>query len=178
MSPNAVSPERRRIWSSEISASFHNECVLSAAAAGNVDRFGRTSSAKDSGFFDWTRLPVSENLPPHIQFARSVDWASTALGPIENWSQDLRQMCNLIMASPHPAAMYWGDDLVAIYNEAYVVLAGQKHPELMGQCYREAWVEIWDDVKDVFASAQSTGQATMKVSDSVCAGDFDLIVLG
>jgi len=33
----------------------------------------------------------------------------------------------------------------------------------MGQSYREAWVEIWDDVKDVFASAQQTGQATMKV---------------
>jgi len=75
--------------------------------------------------------------------------------------------------------MYWGEDLVAIYNEgiayhrleyawtdilvAYVLLAGQKHPTLMGQSYREAWVEIWDDVKDVFASAQQTGQATMKV---------------
>jgi hypothetical protein len=23
-------------------------------------------------------------------------------------------------ASPHPAAMYWGDELVAIYNEAYI----------------------------------------------------------
>lgn len=67
------------------------------------------------------------------------------------------------MASPHPAAMYWGEQLVAIYNEAYVYLAGQKHPKLMGQSYSEAWAEIWDDVKDVFSSAQTTGQATMKV---------------
>jgi len=37
----------------------------------------------------------------------------------------------------------------------------------MGQSYREAWVEIWDDVKDVFASAQSTGQATMKVRNDL-----------
>jgi hypothetical protein len=44
-----------------------------------------------------------------------------------------------------------------------VLLAGRKHPKLMGQSYREAWVEIWDDVKDVFAGAQLTGQATMKV---------------
>lgn len=35
------------------------------------------------------------------------------------------------MASPHPAAMYWGPDLVAIYNEAYVSLAGSKHPTLV-----------------------------------------------
>lgn len=149
--------------SSRGSTSYYNECVLSAATAADVDQFGRSDSPREIGFFDWTRLPMSESLPPHIHFARSVDWASTALGPIENWSADLRQMCNLIMASPHPAAMYWGPDLVAIYNEAYVLLAGQKHPKLMGQSYSEAWAEIWDDVKDVFAGAQLTGQATMKV---------------
>lgn len=169
ISPNAGSPENRRVGSSEMSVSFPNECILSAAAADNLDRFDRSSSSKDTGFFDWTRLPVSDNLPPHIQFAKSIDWSSTALGPIENWSQDLRQMCNLIMASPHPAAMYWGENLVAIYNEAYKVLAGQKHPDLMGHCYSEAWVEIWDDVKDVFSSAQTTGQATMKVSGAIFA---------
>jgi hypothetical protein len=73
-------------------------------------------------------------------------------------------MCCLIMASPYPSAMYWGEDLVAIYNEAYVLLAGQKHPMLMGQTYREAFAEIWDNVKIVLASARTTGEATMKVS--------------
>lgn len=121
--------------------------------------------AAPESIFDWTLLPDNENLPPHIRFARSIDWGSTSLGPIEEWNADLRQMVNLIMASPHPAAMYWGKDLVAIYNEAYVFLAGQKHPQLMGQKYSDAWAEIWDDVKDVFASAQATGQATMKDDD-------------
>lgn len=117
--------------------------------------------------FDWTRLPVSDAMPPHIQFARSIDWGSTSLGPIETWGPDLRQMCNLIMASPHPAAMYWGEDLIAIYNEAYIMLAGQKHPTLMGQSYSVAWSEIWDDVKDVFANAKQTGEATMKDDDGL-----------
>ncbi|KAI0591006.1 histidine kinase HHK13p [Pyrenophora tritici-repentis] len=120
---------------------------------------------QDMGFFDWTRLAVSPSLPRHIQFARSIDWASTPLGPIEYWSNDLRAMCNLIMASPHPAAMYWGEELVAIYNEAYIGLAGQKHPALMGQSYKVAWAEIWDEVKGVFANARLTGQATMKDDD-------------
>jgi hypothetical protein len=48
------------------------------------------------------------------------------------------------------------------------LLAGQKHPKLMGQSYAEAWVEIWDDVKDVFANARLTGQATMKVNMLLC----------
>jgi PAS domain S-box-containing protein len=117
--------------------------------------------------FDWTRLPITDSMPPHIQFARSIDWGSTSLGPIDTWGPDLRQMCNLIMASPHPAAMYWGDDLVAIYNEAYIMLAGLKHPALMGQNYSVAWAEIWDDVKDVFANARLTGEATMKDDDGL-----------
>ncbi|KAF7188420.1 Hybrid signal transduction histidine kinase K [Pseudocercospora fuligena] len=121
--------------------------------------------AADAPSFDWTRLPVTDSMPRHIQFARSIDWGATALGPIETWSSDLRQMCNLIMASPHPAAMYWGEDLIAIYNEAYILLAGQKHPDLMGMSYRIAWAEIWDEVKDVFASAKTTGEATMKDDD-------------
>ena len=84
---------------SRYSPSSANEAVLSAATAADVDRdnFARSDAAKEIGFFDWTRLPVSDNLPPHIQFALSVDWASTAIGPIEDWSPDLRQMCNLIM---------------------------------------------------------------------------------
>jgi PAS domain S-box-containing protein len=133
----------------------------------DLETFGEAPAANgyDIGFFDWTRLSITASLPRHIHFARSIDWASTPLGPIEFWSNDLRAMCNLIMASPHPAAMYWGEELVAIYNEAYIGLAGQKHPQLMGQSYKEAWAEIWDDVKDVFNNARLTGQATMKDDD-------------
>jgi PAS domain S-box-containing protein len=116
--------------------------------------------------FDWTRLPMSPALPRHIQFARSIDWAATSLGPIENWSYDLRAMANLVMGSPHPCAMYWGDDYVAIYNEAYVLLAGEKHPALMGMSYKVAWQEIWDlGISDVFENARVSGQATMKDDD-------------
>lgn len=119
----------------------------------------------EQGFFDWTRLVDSPTLPRHIQFAKSIDWASTSLGPIEGWSSELRSMCNLIMASPHPAAMYWGSDYIAIYNEAYIYLAGRKHPQLMGQSYMVAWAEIWDRVKDVFEQATTTGESTMKEDD-------------
>lgn len=141
-----------------------SEAILIAATAGDVDPFIPTT-IPDQGFFDWTRLPMSAALPRHTQFARSVDWGATSLGPMNTWNVDLRAMCNLIMASPHPAAMYWGEDLIAIYNEAYILLAGQKHPNLMGQPYKEAWKEIWVAVEDVFANARHNAQATMKDDD-------------
>lgn len=112
--------------------------------------------------FDWTKIPISDDLPDHIRFARTVDWASTPLGPMSEWSHDLRTMSSLVMASPHPAAMYWGPDLAVIYNEAYIALAGKKHPTLMGMKYKDGWAEIWDEVKPVFDSAQLSGQSTMK----------------
>ncbi|KAJ9617541.1 uncharacterized protein PV06_07545 [Exophiala oligosperma] len=124
-----------------------------------------TVPLQEKSCFDWTRLPMSPSLPPHVRFARGVDWAKTSLGPIENWSADLRGMCNLIMASPHPSAMYWGTDHIAIYNEAYILLAGQKHPKLMGSRYRDAWSEIWEPLEAVFESAFKDAQATMKDDD-------------
>lgn len=117
--------------------------------------------------FDWTRIPISSDLPSHIQFARSIDWASTPLGPIEQWPADLRTMSNMIMGSPHAAAIYWGPEYIAIYNEAYIMLAGQKHPGFMGLSYTVAWAEIWDDIKPVFDNAWNSGQATMKHDDKL-----------
>jgi hypothetical protein len=95
-------PEKLSLPLLEGHPSFTNECVLRAHAAGDVDAFHRERSPSpprehDVGFFDWTRLSLSSTLPRHIQFARSIDWASTPLGPIELWSNDLRAMCNLIM---------------------------------------------------------------------------------
>ncbi|KAI9171725.1 Hybrid signal transduction histidine kinase K [Paramyrothecium foliicola] len=112
--------------------------------------------------FDWTKIPLTEALPEHIRFARSVDWAATPLGPVEEWSSDLRTMSNMVMGSPHPAAMYWGPQFVCLYNAAYIELAGQKHPALMGSRYEDAWAEIWDEIKPVFLGAWESGQATMK----------------
>ncbi|KHN96745.1 ATPase-like, ATP-binding domain protein [Metarhizium album ARSEF 1941] len=112
--------------------------------------------------FDWTAIPLHGNLPDHIKFAKTRDWASTALGPMIDWAPGLRAMSSLVMATPHPAAMYWGQDMVIIYNEAYVSLAGKKHPDLMGMAYTEGWPEIWEEIEPVFENAWKSGQSTMK----------------
>jgi PAS domain S-box-containing protein len=118
--------------------------------------------------FDWTRIPIDDpGLSAHHRFARSIDWASTPLGPIESWPLELRIMSSMIMGSPHPAALYWGRDYVAIYNEAYITLAGKKHPQLMGSRYRDAWPEIWGEIQPVFDAAWDSGYATMKNDDTL-----------
>ncbi|KAH6692592.1 hsp90-like protein [Plectosphaerella plurivora] len=112
--------------------------------------------------FDWTRITITPDMNKHIHFARTIDWGATSLGPIEDWNADLRAMANMVMGSPHPAAMYWGHDLVTIYNEAYIEIAGQKHPALMGMRYQDAWSEIWADLGPVLHSAFDNGQSFLK----------------
>ena len=162
--PAAKSAQSPGIMRDSLLNSDHQVALSSSPSSRGSEPYSMFPS-EQTGFFDWTRMADSPVLPPHIQFARNIDWASTSLGPIDGWSSELRSMCNLIMASPHPAAMYWGKDFVAIYNEAYIYLAGQKHPQLMGQSYKVAWAEIWDNVKDVFDIATRTGESTMKEDD-------------
>ncbi|KHJ36149.1 putative hsp90-like protein [Erysiphe necator] len=114
---------------------------------------------------DWSQLPKPATISRHIQFIRSIDWASTALGPIENWNSHLRTMSNLVMCSPHPTAIYWGDDLITMYNEAYILIAGKKHPKLMGQKFKDAWADLWGELEDTFLSAINSGLSTMKEDD-------------
>jgi hypothetical protein len=63
---------------------------------------------------------------------RAHDWASTPLGPIESWPQSLRTAVGLILLSPVPIVMLWGEDGIMIYNDAYSVFAGGRHPRLLG----------------------------------------------
>jgi hypothetical protein len=111
------------------------------ASGGSSDDTGASSGSKTSltlatpekAVIDWTAKSPKGVLSSHINFARTIDWASTPLGAMESWSPEFRQVANLLMANPHPAALFWGSDLTMLYNEAYSKeVAGNKHPSLMG----------------------------------------------
>jgi hypothetical protein len=109
---------------------------------------------------DWTVAEPKGELSAHIEFARSIDWAQTSLGAMSTWSAELRQLTNLLMKNPHPAAIFWGDELTAIYNEGYRdTVSGNKHPGLMGAGFREPFAEIWDAVSPLFAQCARTGNS-------------------
>ncbi len=75
---------------------------------------------------------------------RGFDWAGTSLGPLSIWPQSLKTATNLLLLSPVPIVLLWGEDGVMIYNDAYSVFAGSRHPALLGSKVREGWAEIAD----------------------------------
>ena len=69
---------------------------------------------------------------------------ATALGPIERWPQSLKTITGFLLRSPVPIVLLWGRDGVMIYNDAYSVFAGGRHPRLLGSKVREGWPEVAD----------------------------------
>ena len=42
--------------------------------------------------------------------------------------------------------VWWGDELINLYNDAYKSIVGGKHPEALGEPARIVWREIWDEI--------------------------------
>jgi PAS domain S-box-containing protein len=74
----------------------------------------------------------------------SRDWSASPLGPVEGWPKTLTGTIALILQSPVPIVTLWGVDGVMLYNDAYSVFAGGRHPRLLGSKVREGWSEVAD----------------------------------
>ena len=81
----------------------------------------------------------------------SFDWANSELGPRTGWSPGLEAAVGLLLDSPVGMVLLWGRDGVLIYNDAYIPVAGDRHPEALGRSARTIWPEIWDWNRDVIA---------------------------
>lgn len=115
---------------------------------------------------DWTAPEPQGQLSTHLQYVRSVDWSATSLGPMDQWSPEFRQIANLVMTYPHPAALFWGCKLTVIYNEAYATdVAGNKHPTLMGTDFADFFAEIWEYCGPLFEECGRTGISVRKDND-------------
>ena len=75
---------------------------------------------------------------------RQFDWAKTSLGPLAAWPQSLKTITETLLRSPVPIVLLWGVDGIMIYNDAYSVFAGGRHPKLLGSKVRDGWAEVAD----------------------------------
>ena len=88
---------------------------------------------------------------------RLRDWSETGLGPISGWPQSLKTTAGILLRSPVPIVLLWGPDGIMIYNDAYSVFAGGRHPLLFGSKVREGWPEVADFNDNVMKVGLSGG---------------------
>ena len=112
-------------------------------------------------------------LPPHggssAQFAgegemstriRALDWSGTPVGPIQEWPQNLCTAVGIMLESRHPMLIWWGPEFTMFYNDAFMALAGSKHPAGLGQHGWEMFADIWPTIGPMLNGVLSTGAAT------------------
>ncbi|MDR9896066.1 ATP-binding protein [Aetokthonos hydrillicola Thurmond2011] len=91
---------------------------------------------------------------------REIDWSQTSLGSAQHWSQSLKTAVRIMLTSRQPMFVWWGDELINLYNDAYKSIVGGKHPKALGQPASVVWREIWDQVGPRAESAMLNNEGT------------------
>ncbi|MBG6067335.1 SpoIIE family protein phosphatase [Micromonospora ureilytica] len=89
----------------------------------------------------------------------SFDWSSGPLGEPGQWPPALANAVGMMLASSAPIVMFWGDEQLAFYNDAYRPTIGDKHPDVIGQPARPYWSETWAVLGPLLDSVRSTGRS-------------------
>jgi PAS domain S-box-containing protein len=91
---------------------------------------------------------------------RAFDWSKTPLGPPETWEQSLKTCVRIVLTSRQPMFVWWGKELINIYNDPYKAIAGGKHPAALGQPAAVVWKEIWHNVGPRAETAMRANEGT------------------
>ena len=75
------------------------------------------------------------------RLCRATDWSRTPLGAVESWSVMLRGAVAMVLRQGMPQCLCWGPELAQVYNDAFRVIMGEKHPGGLGRPVLEVWAE-------------------------------------
>jgi PAS domain S-box-containing protein len=90
-----------------------------------------------------------------------MDWAATALGPPDTWPQSLRTAVDICLGGRFPMHIWWGPDLICIYNDAHIPVLGRRHPAALGKPAREVWPDIWPLLEPQVEAVMQRGESTL-----------------
>jgi len=92
------------------------------------------------------------------QRIREFDWATTSLGPPQLWPQSLRSALSICLNCNFPTAIYWGPELLLLYNDAWTPIPGNRHPDALGKPAADVWPDIWNVIGPQLDYVISTGR--------------------
>ncbi len=95
----------------------------------------------------------------------SIDWEATPLGPVEAWPQSLRTAVSIVLSSMHPLLIWWGPELLMLYNDALAPSFGDKHPEAVSRPGQEMFAEMWDVIGPMLHGVLDSGVATWRYDE-------------
>ena len=57
--------------------------------------------------------------------------------------------------------LFWGPELINLYNDGFIPLLGEKHPRAMGQRAQDCWSDAWPVVGALLAGVVTEGKAVL-----------------
>ncbi|WP_156395767.1 PAS domain-containing sensor histidine kinase [Bosea sp. Leaf344] len=111
----------------------------------------------------WTGAPAAvatqaDRFPGGGAMAEAIcrrDWSGSSLGPIESWPRSLLAITQMMLSSRQAMCLFWGPDLLMLYNDAYRPMLGRREATALGQPFEIAWADVWEDVLPITRSALS-----------------------
>lgn len=89
---------------------------------------------------------------------RETNWSQTPLGDYDSWPVSLRTSLSLVLNAKGIAALYWGEQQWLLYNDAYGLALGDRHPLAFGQPMPEVLTDIAPVLSPQVAQVLETGQ--------------------
>lgn len=95
---------------------------------------------------------------------QNIDWTVNPVGIIKSWPENLKNTLSTILSSKFPMLLWWGDDLVQFYNDAFRPSLGNegKHPSAMGQKAADCWPESWHIIYPLILNVLATGEGVWR----------------
>lgn len=88
------------------------------------------------------------------QIIHSNNWSSP-LGHPSLWPQALQYAGRFMLDSKSTIFIGWGPELCVLYNDAYIDVLGDRHPESLGKPLRLVWPEVWEQIQPLTTKALS-----------------------
>jgi signal transduction histidine kinase len=118
-------------------------------------------------------LPLEFGEMPRL--IEAFDWSRSPLGPMTKWPHSLRTALDICLRSRFQLAIYWGPQLVFLYNDAEREVIGALHPQSLGKPAREVLVNMWDTVGPMLYRVLASGEATWSVDRPLMIDRYGLL---
>lgn len=96
------------------------------------------------------------------QRVSALDWTATPLGAIDRWPHALRTATDLCLHLRFPAMIWWGPQLINIYNDAFAALLGSRHPDALGGPGPAVWPAGWERFQPQVEAVMQRGESVLE----------------
>jgi signal transduction histidine kinase/PAS domain-containing protein len=118
---------------------------------------GNTMPRQANALKESAKLEGRAEAPPFLTgggemgaLIRAYHWADSPLGNPAEWPIELRTLVSLLLTSPQPMFIAWGEHRTWLHNDSFTPILGDKHPAALGHPAMEVWAEAKDTLEPMF----------------------------